>query len=242
MAKPAKTKSRRRTARRSRRLIAARVQRNRSALHGRRSTEAVPSVEEFLGLQRDPRAAFAAGHVGELVDVITAARKSADLSANRRAYTVERIVLPNGSIDANVQPDDPIPLPAWAFEIVCRTALHAFEYGDVPKRQKGSWYARYRASLIHWHRFVLVQMAINAGSTQSPNNNKNPTAFDVVSEKLRGTSFAASAKAMENSYRKVRRDLKRREAWRYYRSRSYATYGQLLDPDADIVIRIGGIH
>jgi hypothetical protein len=81
---------------------------NRSALRGRSPTEAVPSVEEFLRLRRDSRAAFEAGYVGELRDLISAAEQNAHLSAERRAYTSRRIVLPDGGIDARVQPDDPI--------------------------------------------------------------------------------------------------------------------------------------
>jgi len=204
----------------------------------------VPSVEEFLGVQRDSRVAYAAGHIWELRDVMTEAEQNAVLSANRRAYTPQRTMLPDGSIDARVQPDDPIALPAWAFRIVFDVALLALEHGDAPKLRRGDprWYERYRRSLIHWHRYVLVQRAIDAGFKQADSKQQPRTAFEFVSDNLKGTSFGASAKAMEISFSRVRDDLARGEAWRYYRSRSFVLYQQLLGPDADFVVVVPGLH
>jgi hypothetical protein len=210
----------------------------------RRRTQAVPSVEEFLGLQRDARAAFTAGHVGALRDVITEAKRGVCLAAERRAYTPERILLPNGTIDASAQSNDLVALPLWAFDVVSNTALAALELGHAPRHPDGNrhWYVRYRASLIHWHRYVLVRRAVDAGYTQSDHKQGNPTAFDVVRDKLKGTSFGAGSAAMENSFNTVRKFLKLGEAWRYYRYSSYGLYNHLLDPDADVVILVAGIH
>lgn len=219
-------------------------QKNRSALRGRRATEAVPSVEEFLALKRDSRAAFSAGHLQELGDVILAARLVGDLSADLRALHVgaDHSSQPKDGR----QPEDPISLPAWAFDVVCNIAAGAVFDGYAPKghKGKGHWRARYRTSLIDWHRYVLIRRANEAGyKLVLGRKEEDLTAFQVVANTLKGTSFGAGPDAMRKCFERVSAALKRGEHWRYYRSSSFRLYQQLINPNPDVtVIRAPGIH
>ena len=198
----------------------------------------MPSVEELFGIQRDSHAAFTAGHISELWAVISDAERAASKAARARYGTPKQIVLSNGSIDSRVQPNDLIALPAWAFRIVCNTAMSALELGQVPKRRKGQkrWRVQYRDSLMHWHRYVVVRRAMEAGHKQKPSRNEQPTAFEVASDALKGTAFGASPAMMEKSFSRVKTHIKRGEHWRYDRDQD-ALYAQLLDRDVTIVVK-----
>jgi hypothetical protein len=192
----------------------------------KRETAPAPSVDELLGISIDRRAAFRHGHMGALLDELADANQRTLETISRRS-PAEMPVLPNGNLDARVQPNDSVTMPYWAFDAVYRLTIAATKNADGMGRS-AKWNRKYRTALVDWHRYALIKQALADGHPWRENADGTPTAFDVVSDALKGTFFEGTESTMRRSYKEVSGNLRRGRHHLYYRSSAFAVYPHLL--------------
>jgi hypothetical protein len=190
-----------------------------------RPTEAVPAIEQLFPRRfaRDRASIFQSGHESELY-----------------------FVLEKAWFDALMRHEDPpldltIALPNWAI-VALLDLLRDQIQGKTGRRKKGqrAWTTTYRAHLIHWHRFVLMDRAVTSGMPRRANKTTQ-SAAEYVSAQLKKTAFAAGPDQMDVSYSKVRRDLSFGRAYLYFRDDDIL-YEKLLNGGKPSVVKLTGTY
>lgn len=179
------------------------------------------------------RQAHYAHHRHVLLDELNEALHAAYRSNRRKPE--EMPVLPDGGLDANIQPDDPVTIPYWAFKAVYDLVGREAIYGSNGTGRQARWRRQYRENQIHWHRYALVRKAM-IKRTGDKRSTGDPDVYDVVSRLLRGTAFAAAPSGIHYSYDQVRAALKRGEHVRFYRSTSDHLYEFLLNTPGPVTV------
>jgi hypothetical protein len=199
----------------------------RRAPKGRKPTEPAPSIDQLLDTVVSRRAAYIAGHQAALFDELVAAMNAAQRAIDRSRKPEDMPVLPDGSRDADIQPDDPVTVPYWAVRAAYNLASDQMIHGKQGKGQHARWWKQYRADLIHGHRYALVKKAIATRRGKWPPG--KPDVYQVIADDLAGTAFTARASGIRSSYNKVARAIKNGERARFYRSTSALLYDSLLN-------------
>jgi hypothetical protein len=207
-----------------------------AAQKGHRPALPAPSLEELLSIKPDRHRYFLEGHRAALFDELNAALQAA-YRANRRR-PADMSVLPDGGRDARIQPDDPVTVPYWAFKAVYKLALENVVSGPRGKGPHARWRKQCEADQIHWHRYALVKKALMEKRAKYPPG--KPDVYQVVSNELTGTAFAAKASGIRKSAMKVVAPaLKRGHHARFYRSTSDRLYDFLLNTLGPTTIVVG---
>jgi len=169
----------------------------------------------------------------ELVSCLHVALRAAD-----RRNVENMPVLPDGSRDARIQSNDPVTIPYWAFcavnDLVIREVIEGTQ-GRTGRHAR--WQRKYRDNLIHWHRYALVKKATEESRAKWPPG--EPDVYDIVSQELAGTAFAAKRSGIKKSVEEVVMPaLKNGQHDAFYRSTADHYYNFLLNLPGETIILV----